>query len=100
MTEYTKNDVVPLHFIMRGEPTLYIEEIQLKVAAEFVKQHHYSKVMPKLNKVVLGLFDATRLVGIITFGWGVRPQHTIQKLFPSLNASDYFEIGKLCLLDK
>jgi len=66
-----------------------------------VKQHHYSKVMPKLNKVVLGLFDPTaRLVGIITFGWGVRPKDTIRVLFPSLDSQDYLEIGKLCLLDE
>jgi hypothetical protein len=80
---------------------LYVEEIPLQVAAEFVKQHHYSKVMPKLNKLVLGLFETSgRLVGVITFGWGVRPQHTIKNLFPSLEAKDYLEIGKLCLLDE
>ena len=90
-----------LHFVLKGEPSLYIEEISLKTAAAFVKENHYSKVMPKLNKVVLGLFDSTaRLVGVITFGWGVRPQDTIRVLFPSLKAEDYLEIGKMCLLDE
>lgn len=94
------NPAPPLHFTVRGEPALYIEEITLADAAAFVKQHHYSKVMPKLSKVVFGLFDSTRLVGVITFGWGVRPQETIKKLFPSLSVADYLEIGKLCLLDE
>lgn len=90
----------PLHFSLRGGD-LYIEEIPLAQAAEFVKLYHYSKVMPKLNKVVFGLFEtSTRLVGVITFGWGVRPQHTITNLFPSLGTKDYLEIGKLCLLDE
>jgi hypothetical protein len=72
----------------------------LKDAAEFVAKHHYSKVMPKLNKVILGLFQSDALVGCITFGWGVRPLDTIKKLFPSLISKDYLEIGKLCLLDE
>jgi hypothetical protein len=65
-----------------------------------VARHHYSKVMPKLNKVVLGLFQKEGLVGCITFGWGVRPKDTIKKLFPSLDSKDYLEIGKLCMLDE
>jgi hypothetical protein len=87
---------------LKGEPSAYIEEIPLLVAADFVRKHHYSRVMPKINKIVLGLFDtpSTQLVGVITFGWGVRPQDTIRVLFPSLTAVDYLEIGKLCLLDE
>jgi hypothetical protein len=64
-----------------------------------VARHHYSKVMPKLNKVVMGLFQKDDLVGCITFGWGVRPKDTIRKLFP-LDSKDYLEIGKLCMLDE
>jgi hypothetical protein len=77
-----------------------IREVPFKVAAEFVAKHHYSKVMPKLNKVILGLFQKDDLVGCITFGWGVRPRDTIKKLFPSLDSKDYLEIGKLCMLDE
>jgi len=65
-----------------------------------VARHHYSKVMPKLDKVILGLFQNDALVGCITFGWGVRPLDTIKKLFPSLESKDYLEIGKLCMLDE
>ena len=88
------------NFVMRGTPEWVIREVPLCDAAEFVARHHYSKVMPKLNKVVLGLFEAARMVGVITFGWGVRPKDTIKKLFPSLDSKDYLEIGKLCLLDE
>ena len=90
----------PLQFYLKGDDNLVIREISLKTAAVFVAEHHYSKVMPKLNKVVFGLFRQDSLVGCITFGWGVRPLDTIKKLFPSLISKDYLEIGKLCLLDE
>jgi hypothetical protein len=69
-------------------------------AADFVSTRHYSAVMPRLTKYYLGYFDIEELVGVITFGWGTRPKHTIQKLFPELDTKDYFEIGKMCLDDK
>ena len=56
--------------------------------------------MPKLTKHFLGCFENDELVGVITFGWGTRPMHTIQALFPELNTKDYFEIGKMCMDDK
>ena len=74
-------------------------EISVKEASEFVRLHHYSKVMPRLMKLALGGFRDGELKAVITFGWGVRPLHTIRRLFPSLTAADYFEIGKMCLLD-
>ena len=82
-------------------PSLWLEEIPLEIAAEFVLRHHYSKVMPKQTKLVLGLHKGKEgpLVGVITFGWGVRPQETIRRLFPSLKTKDYFEIGKMCVHD-
>src|ERR1035438_10648688 len=92
------NPAPPLQFRLRGEPELEIREISLKEAADFVAKYHYSKVMPKLNKVIFGLFQNNELVGTITFGWGVRPKSTVQCLFPSLDSKDYLEIGKLWLL--
>jgi hypothetical protein len=94
------NPASPLQFIMRGTPEWIIREVPLREATNFVGKHHYSKVMPKLNKVVFGLFEKDVMVGVITFGWGVRPEDTIKKLFPSLRSKDYLEIGKLCLLDE
>jgi len=69
-------------------------------AADFVFTRHYSAVMPKLTKHYLGCFLKDELVGVITFGWGTRPKHTIQKLFPDLDTKDYYEIGKMCMDDK
>jgi hypothetical protein len=88
-----------LQFSIRGDDNLTIKTIPLQVAAEFVARNHYSKVMPRLNKIIFGLYQKEDLVGCITFGWGVRPLDTIKKLFPSLESKDYLEIGKLCLLD-
>jgi|TARA_B110000977_G_scaffold173385_1_gene226527 hypothetical protein len=70
------------------------------IAADFISTRHYSAVMPRLTKHFLGCFDNDELVGVITFGWGTRPKHTIQKLFPNLDTKDYFEIGKMCMDDK
>jgi len=93
----------PLQFEKSGIP-LWLEEIPLERAAEFVLQHHYSKVMPKQTKLVLGAHKGKGgpLVGVITFGWGVRPQDTLRTLFPSLDtgpgfAKQYLEIGKMCV---
>ena len=100
MTEYAGR------FEKTPETDLYLEEIPLETAAEFVLQHHYSKVMPKQTKLVLGARKGVDgpLVGVITFGWGVRPQETLRALFPSLDngpgfIKQYLEIGKMCMLD-
>ena len=68
-------------------------------AAEFIVDRHYSPVMPSLTRYYCGYFVDNKLQGVITFGYGVRPQHTIKKLFPTLEAKDYLEIGKMCMDD-
>jgi len=79
---------------------MILKVVNKYTAAEFVSTRHYSAVMPRLTKHYLGYFDNEELVGVITFGWGTRPKHTIQKLFPELDTKDYYEIGKMCLDDK
>jgi len=84
---------------------MILEEITKSQAEKFVKDTHYSKVMPKITKHYLGcfvddensLFSNNKLVGVITLGWGTRPLHTIKKLFPNLVSNDYYEIGKMCM---
>ena len=68
-------------------------------AADFITSRHYSPVMPSLTRYYCGYFIKEELQGVITFGYGVRPQHTIKKLFPTLEAKDYLEIGKMCMDD-
>lgn len=65
-----------------------------------VKKYHYSNTLPSLNKVFVGFFIDSNLVGLVTLGWGTRPRHTIQKLFPSLDTKDYFEIGRMCMTNE
>ena len=77
-----------------------IKPLHKITAAEFVAERHYSAVMPRLTNHYLGCFKKDELVGVITFGWGTRPKHTIQKLFPDLDTKDYLEIGKMCMDDK
>jgi len=76
-----------------------IKEIDKNIAIEFIKKHHYSKTMPRINKIFIGGFVNKILMGVITFGYGVQPKHTIKKIFNSLDTLNYLEIGKLCLDD-
>ena len=62
-----------------------------------IQKYHYSNILPRLNKHFLGFYLDERLVGVVTLGWGTRPLHTIQKIFPSLKTEDYYEIGRMCM---
>ena len=79
---------------------MILKQVDKITAAEFIAERHYSAVMPRLTKYFLGCFEDNELIGIITFGWGTRPKHTIQALFPELDTKDYYEIGKMCMDDK
>lgn len=76
-----------------------VRPISTQEMTAFVLKHHYSSVMPRITKACYGGFRDDDLVASISFGWGSRPRHTIQRLFPSLNTKDYLEIGKMCLRD-
>ena len=90
-----------------GEKVIMLEsqEKEIRVidqnrATNFILKYHYSKIMPRLNKYYLGVFENKELLGVITLGWGTQPLGTIKKLFPNhnLKSSDYLEIGKMCFL--
>ena len=72
-----------------------IEELDAKTAVEFIQARHYSKVMPRLTKHYLGIYNGKDLAGVLTLGWGTQPYNTIHKLFPTLESRDYYEIGKM-----
>ena len=76
-----------------------IKEITKDEALSMVKKYHYSNTLPKLNKHFIGFYLDDELVGVVTLGWGTRPVHTIQCLFPSLGTQDYYEIGRMCMTD-
>ncbi len=65
-----------------------------------VVQCHYSKVMPRITKVCIGGWHGQRLVAGMTLGYGTRPRHTIEGMFPSVGVVQYLEIGKLCVRDE
>ena len=64
-----------------------------------IQKHHYQKTLAPINVRFYGLFRDGHHIGVITFGYGTRPLHTIRNLFPSLRAPDYLEIGRMCVLD-
>ena len=69
------------------------------MAKALVQNYHYSQVLPRLTKECVGGFIGNKLVAVATLGYGVRPLHTIRKIFPTLGVKDYLELGKLCLSD-
>ena len=74
-----------------------ISEVNKYDAVEFVQKFHYSPVMPKLTKHYLGFYVDGVLKGVLTLGWGTQPRQTINKMFPGLESSSYYEIGKMCM---
>ena len=76
-----------------------IKEITTEQAYQLIYYNHYSKVLPKLTKCILGGFIDGELKATMTLGWGTRPVHTIKAIFPSLDSKDYYEIGKMCLTE-
>src|ERR1700688_505449 len=77
-----------------------VRPIEVEEVAAFSAQHHYSEVMPRHTEVCYGGFRDGKLVAAISFGWGQQPLATIRTIFPSLTTKDYFDIGKMCLLDE
>lgn len=77
-----------------------IKEISKEQALDMIRKYHYSNTLPRLNKHFIGFYLDDNLVGVVTLGWGTRPKHTIQKLFPSLDTKDYFEIGRMCMTEE
>lgn len=77
-----------------------VKEISKDEAFNMVKKYHYSNTLPKINKHFLGFFLRDRLVGVITLGWGTRPLHTIKRIFPSLTTENYYEIGRMCMVEE
>jgi len=77
-----------------------VKELNSYDAIEFIQARHYSKVMPRLTKHYLGIYNDSELAGVLTLGWGTQPYNTIHKLFPTLASKDYYEIGKMCMSDE
>lgn len=77
-----------------------VKEISKEETLDMIQKYHYSNTLPKLNKHFLGFFLGGGLVGVVTLGWGTRPKHTIQRIFPSLDTKDYFEIGRMCMTEE
>lgn len=77
-----------------------IKEISKEEALKMIRKYHYSNTLPKINKYFLGFFLGGELVGVVTLGWGTRPRHTIQRIFPSLDTKDYLEIGRMCMTEE
>ena len=80
--------------------SLSIKELPKEQAVAFIRRYHYSKVVPRLCRYFLGIYQHEKLLGVVELGWGTQPLQTLHKLFPSHNlvTADYLEIGKMCFL--
>ena len=79
-----------------------ITPIDLHVAKRFIGQYHYAPKCPPHCLEALGICDNDNWYQpqrVAIWGWGVRPLHTIQRLFPELETKDYRELNRLCTLD-
>ncbi len=82
-----------------------VKRIHKFTATELIQKYHYSPVMPGITKHYLGFFLNNELKGALTLGWGTKPRHTFNKMFPEVGILDkeidlnnwYYEIGKMCL---
>lgn len=77
-----------------------IHTIAKPLAKEFIARHHYARTSPSTVVTCHGLFHDGRLVGVALWGYGVRPMHTIKKVFPSLSVKEYLELNRFCILDE
>ena len=76
-----------------------VREIDKPTAVSMIRKYHYSDTLPRLNKHFVGFFWKEELVGVVTLGYGTRPKHTIQKIFPSMDTREYLEIGRMCMTE-
>ena len=81
---------------------IIVKQINKDDAVSFIQKYHYSKIMPRLTKIYLGIFVSDELSGVVTLGWGTQPLKTIKKIFykHQFTTNDYYEIGKMCFLPK
>ena len=45
-----------------------LKEIDKKIAIDFIRQYHYSKILPRLTKYYIGVYLDNELSGVVTLG--------------------------------
>jgi len=83
-----------------GFTHMEIREVPKERAKKMVLEYNPLKYLPQLNDIFLGGFIDGEFAAVMTLGWGVRPRHTIQKCFPSLDVKDYRSIGRLAAVEE
>jgi len=84
---------------LAGYDTYHVGLVDTKRAKSHCVKWHYSNIFPPHCIISLGYEDEKGLAGVALWGWGVRPRHTIQKIWPELTTKDYWELNRLCLRD-
>lgn len=74
-----------------------VKEIKKREFMPLLFEYNPVKYLPRINKKFYAADYRGEQIGGMSLGWGTRPKHTIQKLFPSLDTKDYLEVGRLCI---
>ncbi|SQI05429.1 hypothetical protein [Clostridium perfringens] len=100
MKNIVKNESDSIIIRNRKKLDLKIQQLSKEEAIDFIRTYHYSKVIPRLCRYFLGIYENSRLLGVVELGWGTQPLQTIRKIFPNHNliTEDYLEIGKMCFI--
>ena len=82
-----------------AKKSIQVAPVSPEEARRLCLRWHYSNIFPPHCMVYLGFHDGDGLAGVTIWGWGTRPRHTIQKLFPSLDTGDYWELCRMVCRD-
>lgn len=63
---------------------LILKEIPKDEAISFIRQYHYSKILPRLCKYFLGIFSEEKLLGVVELGWVRNPYKPYANSFPTV----------------
>lgn len=79
--------------------TVDCKAIPNSVAQPFVKDYHYSHLLPSNTQLVLGYYVGTDLIGVISFGIGSNRNQLpwMRKIDASLTWENFFELTRLCI---
>lgn len=84
---------------MSNIKSIYIKEIDPKLANRLIIENHYSGTVPKGVRFHLGIFVDEILYGVAQFGYGIRPKDTC-KWVMGTKPNEYLELNRLWISDK
>lgn len=81
---------------------IIIKEEKKEDIIPFIQEYHYSKILPRLTKKYLWVWEWQTMIWAITLWRWTQPLQTITSIFKNenLTTNAYYEIWKMCFLPK